>query len=81
MKLGDRVVTPEGEGTIDSLHCMRKNEKDRFGNDCSYSVYAVKLLENSTILYFEPKDVKRVRVVYAEDRLTGTLYQMEIVDD
>lgn len=81
MNLGDRVITPEGEGIIDSFHCMRKNERDRFGNDCSYSVYAVKLLENNMLLYFEPKDVRRVKIVYAEDRLTGTLYQMEVFDD
>lgn len=78
MKLGDKVSTPSGKGILGDLHQMRKGERDVFMNDISYPMYAVRLLENNIVRYFLPHEVKLVKIELVEDRLTGTVYEMEV---
>lgn len=81
MRLGDIVWTPSGKGILGDLHKMRKGERDHFQNDISYFMYAVRLLDNNIVRYFLPEEVKIIKIEYAEDRLTGTLYEMEVLDE
>lgn len=72
MKQGDKVRTPAGIATLTG-----DINKQRFG-DSSVLMYSVRLEENNTVLRFPVEDIKILKVVYAEDRLTGTLYEMII---
>jgi hypothetical protein len=81
MKIGDLVWTPSGKGILGDSHQIRKREKDFFLNDISYLMYAVRLAENNTVRYFLPNEVKLIKIELVEDRLTGTLYEMEVLDE
>jgi hypothetical protein len=81
MKLGDTVWTPSGKGILGESHRMRKGEKDHFLNDISYLMYAVRLKENNTVRYFLPDEIKSIKIELVEDRLTGTVYEMEVLDE
>jgi hypothetical protein len=80
MKIGDKVMTVDGMGILGDFHRMRKGEKDCFLNDLSYPVYAVKMLSNNVVRYFSPEEIKSIRTELVEDRLTGTLYEMEVYE-
>jgi hypothetical protein len=79
MRVGDRVLTPQGKGVIYELHYVAKGSQ--IGRNASYFMYAVKLENKDTVVCFEPADVRVCKIVYVEDRLTGTLYEMEVEDE
>ena len=79
MKIGDRVSTPQGKGVIHELHHVAKGSQ--IGHGAAYFVYAVKLEKKDTVVCFEPSHVKACKIVYVEERLTGTVYEMEIEDE
>jgi RNA polymerase-interacting CarD/CdnL/TRCF family regulator len=72
MKQGQKVKTPAGIATLTG-----DISRQRFG-DVSVLLYSVRLEENNTVMRFPVEDIKTLKTVYAEDRLTGTLYEMII---
>jgi len=61
MRLGDRVMTPEGEGILGDLH--------RYGSTCPvtlnsdhYYMYAVHVLSLKIVRYFLPEEVTPFQV-------------------
>jgi len=59
MSLGDRVMTPMGEGWLGDLHKYERVDSVTL-TDNSYYLYAVRILELDRVLYFSKEDITKI---------------------